>query len=720
QCGYIWDDDFYVTNNKTLHDIEGLGRIWFRPGATPQYYPLTFTSFWIEYRLWHLNPAGYHLTNTLLQALNGVLLWLVLRRLAIPGAWLAAAIFAIHPVHVESVAWITERKNVLCGAFYLASALAYLRYARPGESDLPTTTRRRWYIAALVLFLCALFSKTVACTLPVALLLILWWKRDRISWRDIIPLLPMFAIGLALGLVTVAMERMHVGAVGREWSLSWIERCLVAGRAVWFYLGKLLWPHPLIFIYPRWHIDGSVAWQYLWPAATLGTLLALWFARRRIGREPLIAALFFVVTLGPALGFINVYPMRYSFVADHFQYLASIGPIAGLTALLAMLVRKAVGVTQRTRVQTPLLLKTAKVAAGALLAGLVVLAWRQIGQYDGEETLWIETLERNPGAWMAHNNWGKVLAEKGRVNEAIDCFTTTVKLNPEYAEGYYNRGTVYGATGKSDQAIHDFSVVIELNPRHAKAHNNRGNTYSGMRSFDLAVRDFDKAIELQPDFAEAYYNRGNTYSSMGNFERAIQDFGKAIEVLSDYAEAYRGRGNAYRATRSFERAIRDFNMAIEQKPDYAEAYVDRGNTYSDAGSPENAMRDYGKAIEVRPNFAEAYYSRGTANVAMGNLNRAILDLNSAIELKPGYAEAYNNLGFAQLSLRDFSQAILNCTKAIELKPDQAGAYNNRAIAYYGLKEYGKAWLDVHKCRELGGAVNPEFIKALTQASNRPN
>jgi hypothetical protein len=268
--GFIWDDDDYVTQNPTLHDLGGLQRLWFKVGAVPQYYPVVHTTFWLEHHLWGLDPFGYHLVNVLLHATAAILLWQVLLRLRIRGAWLAAVIFALHPVCVESVAWITERKNVLSAVFYFAAAMAYLRFA--GLEEAVTSNRRRWYCywGALVLFMAAMLSKTVTCSLPAALLLVCWWKKDRVQRGEILPLLPFFVIGVAAGLVTTWVEKYHVGAQGADWSFTFAGRCLIAGRSLWFYAGKLVWPVHLTFIYPRWKIETEVWWQWLFPVAAIG------------------------------------------------------------------------------------------------------------------------------------------------------------------------------------------------------------------------------------------------------------------------------------------------------------------------------------------------------------------------------------------------------------------------------------------------------------------
>ncbi len=305
RAGFIWDDDDYVTQNETLVDLPGLRRIWFERGAVPQYYPLVHTSFWIERHLWGMNPVAYHALNILLHALAAILLWRGLVRLRVPGSLLAALVFALHPVGVESVAWITERKNVLSAVFYFAAALAWLRSQsssaeegrvaardrparkkKPEEDRLTTDKASRWYAASLVLFVCAMLSKTVAVSLPAALLMIAWWKKGRVERRDVVSLLPFFVIAVALAVNTVLMERTRVGAVGVDWSFSVAERVLIAGRAIWFYAAKLVWPSDLTFIYPRWRIDAADLTQWLYPIAAVAVVAAAWTVRKRVGPRP--------------------------------------------------------------------------------------------------------------------------------------------------------------------------------------------------------------------------------------------------------------------------------------------------------------------------------------------------------------------------------------------------------------------------------------------------
>jgi hypothetical protein len=465
--GSIWDDDHYVSENADLRSAAGLWRIWMVPQSSPQYYPLVFSSLWIEYHLWGLWPAGYHVVNVLLHGVNAILLWRVLARLQVPGAWFAAALFALHPVEVESVAWITERKNVLSGLFYFAAALCYWRFCPPEEVPSFGGRRPAWYGVALLLFGAALLSKTVTASLPVALALIAWWKRGKLSVRDGLALLPFVALGIALGLGTVWLEKHHVGAAGQEWSLTVAQRLIIASRALTFYAGKLFWPVDLTFIYPRWEIDPTDWRLYLYPLGVVGLFLLLWATRWRWGRGPLVACLFFAGTLVPALGFFDVYPMRYSFVADHFQYLASAG-------LLSLAAAGCVLGWQRLR---PELQRLRYLAGGVVLLLLALLTWGQGYIYRDEPTLWEDTLVKNPSCWLAHNALGKEYYQHGLYREAEEHFAAALTLIPvgwteTQAKAYSNRGVMRQAQGKLEEAQADYEQAMALDPNNPSFHLN--------------------------------------------------------------------------------------------------------------------------------------------------------------------------------------------------------------------------------------------------------
>ena len=500
--GFIWDDDVHVTDNVLLRSAEGLGLIWTRLGATPQYYPLTHTSFWIEYGIWGDRPTGYHVTNVALHVLSSLLLWRILHLLGLRAAWLAACLFAVHPINVESVAWVTERKNVLAGAFYFGAMLAYLRasFEEPGAALRSIRSAAAWsgYVLALGLFVCAVLSKTVAGTLPAALLLIIWWKTAAIPWPHVLLLLPMFGIAIVVGSITGWMERTQVGAVGPEWDFSWVERCLIAGRAVWHYAYKLVLPVNLTFIYPRWDIDAREAWQFLFPSGVLAVLVALFALRNRIGRGPLAAVLYFVGTLVPALGFVNVYPMRFSFVADHFQYLAGVGLIVLIAEGLARVARRRVSA----------LLVIIPLALG-------VLTWRQARMYHDARTLWEWTLARNPGAWIAHDHLGAISGDEFHYEKAIE-------LNPHHVEAYTGWGNLLLRRGDVSGAVEKFRQGTRARPDKPAPYYGLGVALAAAGDVQAAIDAHERALAIDPKFIGSRVRLIELYTSLGRGDDAAR------------------------------------------------------------------------------------------------------------------------------------------------------------------------------------------------------
>lgn len=528
-AGWIWDDDDYVVENRTLQSLDGLRRIWFEIGAVPQYYPLVHTTFWFERRLWGLDPAGYHAVNIGLHALGALLAWGLLRRLRVPGAWLAAALFAVHPVHVESVAWVTERKNVLSTVLYLAAFLAYLRF-RPLDGESPDGRgRARAWTAAFVLFSAALLAKTVVVSLPAAILVVTWWKKGRVRWDDVRPTLPMFALGAALAIVTVWMEKQHVGATGAAWNLSAVDRLLVASRALTFYLGKLAWPHPLAFVYERWTVDAATLSWWLFPAAVAACASLLWALRSRVGRGPFAALLLFAGTLFPALGFFDVYPMRFSFVADHFQYLASLAPLA-LVAAAGTAIAVRAGTAGR---------RLAAVAAAVVLAVLAGLTWHQCGIYRDEETLWRDTVRKTPSAFIAHNNLGGILLERGEAREARRHFDAALAIDPAYPESHVNLGLLLERDGRRDEAIARYRTAIAIDPAFADAHNNLGIALAQAGDLDGAIDSFRRALAHRRDFPKALYNLGVALVRAGRAREAIDPLERALRLAPGDADTLR-------------------------------------------------------------------------------------------------------------------------------------------------------------------------------------
>jgi tetratricopeptide (TPR) repeat protein len=477
-----------------------------------------FTTFWIEQHLWGLAPAGYHAVNVLLHFSNSLLLWAILRKLNIRYGFLAGLLFAVHPVQVESVAWVTERKNVLSAFFYFLSALSFLKYEEKGGP--------RHYLVSLALFIPALLSKTVTCSLPVALLIIRWMRGGKIDFRYLLSLVPFFAAGLAMGLVTVWWELNIVGAKGNEWDLTHLERLLLPGRVALFYIQKLIYPSELVFIYPKWAVSAADLVQWAYPAALLAILAALFFFKEKLGRGPLAAALFFLATLFPALGFFNIYPFQYSYVADHFQYLAS----AGIFALAAGAVSKLVPAGT---------LKKPVEAAGAAVLILVLggLTLAQGKAYKDLETLWTDTITKNPGAFMAHTNLGVLRYKEGNYKEAMAHFNDTLKLKPDAAAAHYNIALILYNQGSTNDAAESFRRALESEPEHILALVNYGKLLSDMGQNQEAVIRLKKAVELAPANEMAHNNIAIAYARSGDLDSAVKHLNNALKIKPDYDNA---------------------------------------------------------------------------------------------------------------------------------------------------------------------------------------
>ncbi|HQY88838.1 MAG TPA: glycosyltransferase family 39 protein, partial [Tepidisphaeraceae bacterium] len=432
-ANFIWDDPDYVVNNTLLRSVKGLKHFWTSRDATPQFYPATFTSFWIEFQLYDalglgtprpgLWAPGYHVTNVLLHALGGFLLWRVLKQLAVPAALLAALVWTVHPLQVESVAWITERKNTLSAVFYFGAALAFLRH-RPLESN--RVSFGKWWWISFGLFALALLSKSVTASLPAALLVVAWWKTGRVSRANVVQLIPFFVIALVAGANTASIERGRVGASGPEWDYAsttageFFHRSLIAGRALWFYATKIIAPYPLAFIYERWDVSIRSAGQWIFPISAIGIVgaLALLTFRKRIGRGPLACILFFAGTIFPAIGFFNVYPHRYSFVADHFQHLAGIGLIVLICAMIVQFVSK----------------KSTQIVIGSILIlVLSAMSFAHSLSYQSFTKLWTDTLKKSPNSWMVHVNYGHAMRDEDRDADARAAYerALALKRNPE-------------------------------------------------------------------------------------------------------------------------------------------------------------------------------------------------------------------------------------------------------------------------------------------------
>jgi len=588
-AGFIWDDDKYVTANPLLTAPDGLWRIWFSFDSPSQYFPLVYTTFRAGHALWGLDPAGYHWVNILLHAVNALLLWRLLDRLDIPGAWLAAAIFALHPVQVESVAWITELKNVQMGFFFLLSLMAWTAWMR-------RETARPWlfYLLSLLAYALALCSKTTACTLPVALLLMAWLRGKRIGWRQAVEVVPFVALGICMGLLTIWWERFHQGTQGRLFTMSFPDRLFVAAHAVWFYLGKLFWPANLLFSYPRWPLPA--AWGWLVALAIL--CAAALVARRFRGWSISIALAFFIATLGPILGFFMLYTFRYTFVADHYQYLACIGPIALVSAGFETWRRQTIA---RHALWPPLL-------RAMLLATLWVLTWRQAAIYHDPETLWRATIAGNPGSVLAHNDLAEFYLNQGRVGEALAESREALRIDPNLPEAHGNIGNALLRQNHPAEAITEFREALRLDPSLAKGYYDLGLAMYATGNPADAITQFANTIRIDPSFTTAYYDLAVVQFQQGQSAEAVANLETALDL--DPGNTLAQGKLAWILAAAPQLSVRNGPRAVQLATQAAQA---TGNTnpailrtlaaaYAQDGQYSDAIRTAQRALELSQNI----------------------------------------------------------------------------------------------------------------------
>lgn len=616
RAGFIWDDESHLTRNPCVIGPLGLREVWTTAQAV--YYPLVLTTFWAVHKLAGLNPLPYHALNVLFHAFSAILLWRVLRLLQIRGAWLGAAFWALHPVMVQSVAWVTELKNTQSCAFYLLSILFFLKWKDgtrlASRLSCPRTGNRHSlaFALSLIFFLLATLSKPSVVMLPVVLALSIWWLDRKIRWRDTITLAPFALISVVASAWTIWEQRFHARAVGPEWTQTFPERLIIAGKAIWFYLGKLFWPQPLIFIYPRWDVHAWNVVGYLPLLAAIAALVALWCIQTKWSRASFFAFAYYVVSLFPVLGFFSVYFFRYSFVSDHFQYLASMGPLAlagaGIAALFGgfdetpeQLVPELDAAPRSSTIVSPQLrLILIGGLCGIFLLLLGFLTRRQTAQYHDLFALYTKTLQENPACWMAHYNLGIAFSEQGQVDQAIGQYRQAVALRPDYAEAHYNLGRLLVEHGQLSEAVSHYEKAAAINPADAEAQNNLGVTLFGIGRIDDAIAHYRKALDARPDYAEASCNLANALIAKEDFENAITRYKACLAAIPDQEEARYNLASALLRQGRPDEAIVEYQKVLQAHPASADAHANLGIAWSSTGRAQDARIEYTKALRISP------------------------------------------------------------------------------------------------------------------------
>ena len=729
--GFLFDDDVLLTGSQLIKIPGGLSRIWSSQEVL-DFWPATNTTFWLEWRLWNMHPAGYHVTNVILHIIEALMVWLILRKLSIPGAFLAALIFALHPVNVESAAWIASRKNLMAMLFFLLSILWYLKFTmsamitgtemsshggpwervsgpgtgRPWErvsspgplaassGALAPSPWFTWYWLSLAAFLLAMLSKGSVAILPVLLLRIIWWLRP-LTRRDLAWTAPFFAIGLALAAVSMWFQTHGSGYVFHAATVT--ERLLGAGRVIWFYLYKALLPVDLAFVYPQWHISAGNPLWWLPLSGAIAVTAVLWMFRKGWGRPLLFAWGFFCVALLPVMGFADVGFMQLSLVADRYQHIAIIAIIA-LTAASFSIWRQ----TMRGSIGW--------IASGIVVAGAVVslafLTWRQSGVYRDELTLYRFTLEKNPACWIAHNNWGLALDRAGQTQEAIAHFRKALALKSDYAEAHNNWGLALNKAGRPEEAVEHFRQALNLSPDYYRAQNNWGVALDKLGRSREAIEHYKQALAQMPDNPEFYNNLATSLIQLGEPLEAIKQCEHALAINPDDAKTHNNLGSALLNAGQIQEAIEHYEQALRLNPDYADAHCNLGCALVQIGHFQEAIEQCRQALALNPKSSEAYNTWGNALQSAGEYQQAIEQYEAALKLNPEYTQVHINLGSTLLKTGKTAEAMEHYRQALRLKPNSFEAHNNLGNALQSVGKYQEAIEHF----ESALLINPNFAQ----------
>ena len=646
----LWDDAVWAQEPLVL-SWSGIREIWLEPSAIRQeghYWPLVYTSFWLEHKIWGLAPLGYHLVNVLLHLANALLAWRLLALLAVPGAWAAAALFAVHPLHVESVAWIVERKDLLSTLFYLCAALAWIRPPAPR------------IVPAALLLTAALLSKSMPVTFPAALLIWYWWRERWPSRRETAGLALLFAISLSITLADLAFyasrEPLSLG-------YTMIERIQIASHALWFYAGKLIWPADLAVIYPHWEIGAANAGAWLYVAAAAGAATLLWFGRRRIGRAPAAAAAFFAVTLAPSLGFVDYGYMQFSFVADRFQYLAGLGPIAALAGAAAWF-------AARDRLAR----KIAPAALAAALAAFGVLTWNQAGIYRDGIVFFEHVIAHNPLARDAHANLGAEYMNAGRDEEGLEATLVATAQRPEYAGAFMNLGLAHMRLERLREAEEAILHALELEPEYRDARHNLGEVLRRREEHEAAEAQYREALRIDPDYVSAYAGLAQSLFHLGRHAEAVESIDRALELgMDSFAEqtlnlvAAQALGKMGR----LEEAEGRIAATAAEAPGDIRPAATRLALRIEAGQTAEAGRILEQALETFAGDAEALYNFGESLVALGAGEQALGTYRAILTADPEHVRALVGAGNLELEFGRHAESLAAFERALALMPELA-------------------------------------------------
>lgn len=666
---FLWDDLPVFIEHPIIISPHGLETIWLKTVWLTTDFPLTLTTFWLEHRLWGIHPTGYHVTNFFLHALGVILLWRVLLRLKIRGAFPAALVFAAHPVCVASVAWISERKNTLSLVFFLLSLLFYLRSEESGIRSQNAAYRSRlFYFVSLAAFFLALLSKTSIVALPVVLLGIAWWQRGKITGRDFLKSIPFFLLALGFGLLTIYAQTSNAIRGEVVQIETFFGRLAESAWAIWFYLWKILVPLNLMASYPHWELQKVSLLSFLPLAVLVGIFFLFWKKRKTWGRHGVLALGFFVALLFPVLGFIDMYFLIFSRVADQWQYVPLIGIIVIIVSGISSLLEKKFHATRNVKIGL----------GAATVLFLCILTWNHAKVYASEENLWGDTIKKNPKAWMARNNLGRILYQQGKIDESVRLFEESLRLKPNHAETHNNFGLALTRQQKLDRAVAEFSEAIRLKRGQPKFHFNLGIALAQQKKFDSAIAAYGDALKLQPNYADVHNNFSSVLNELGRHNESLEHSLRALQVKPNFPEAHYNAGSAFVALGKMPEATEHFSAALKLRPNFSAVQYDWGIALAMQGKLDEAAQRFSEILRQNPNDANAHTFLGNTLSGQKKFDEAISHYETALRLQPDDAQTHFNLANTLAAQGKSAEAKAHYSEALRLKPDYEEA--KRALA----------------------------------------
>jgi protein O-mannosyl-transferase len=683
---WLWDDTLDITGNEQLRDLSGLGQIWVHPSALYDFYPLKFSVQWIQWHLWGMAPTGYHVTNIVLHVLSALLIWRLLARLGVVHAWIGGLLFAVHPIAVESVAWITELKNTLSLPPLLIAFGFFVEYEERRQL--------RNYVGAIGFFVASMLCKTSGVMFPFVLLLYAWWRRSRLRPRDVLATVPFFAVSLALGLVTVWFQ-YHKAMTGGVPLGGIASRIALSGTAFVFYAWKCVVPINVMAIYPRWSVSPPLWWQFLpWPvlAAVLGWS---WQHRATWRRHVLLGLGWFTLTLVPFLGFVAISYLRYSWVVDHMAYLPLVG-IVGLAAAGLDVVRSRMPATGARVI--------AMAAVGGCL-GLALVARGHAAVFRSGHALWTDVVARNPDAWFAQNNLGRDLLDAGEPQSAIPYFEAALRLNPDFI-ARTNLGTALYQTGRYDDALREFRTTLRLRPQDPIPHYNIGLVLQRTGHEREALAEFDAALQRNPAHVDSLIARGTQLRLAGQPDRALRDLANAVELSPADPTAHHQLALAFAAAGRQAESVAQYDAALRLAPGDAALHNDFASTLLAAGRTSDAVEQLRAAVKLKPDFDDARINLGLVLTRAGRADEAVPEFETVLQRQPDSLRARYNLAVALATAGRPADAIPHYERALALSPDSAQIHANLALALAATGRLPEARTHYAEARRLDPSLPP--------------